>query len=582
MEIEIMVSLRASVATEKRVLIEEICAHSATTPSLVAMECGSRSLTYRALHQRIAQRLRELSEFVSPGSFTTIERGRSIDFVVDFLAVLAAGGTPVPIDPALPQGRRERLLDRIRQAAPAPGDGAYVFFTSGSTGTPKPVLGSAAALRSFLEWHCAEFGITPDDRVAFLTALSFDVSVRDMFLPLFSGATLVIPDEHEAATPEATVEWLRRQQISVVNVVPSVARSWLRHGRGTCDAVRTVFFAGEPLTGGLLEEWRAMFPRTLTRVNFYGTTETTLPKVYKRLLPGEPAGPLPAGVALPGGRFCLIDPDGPFDAETVCADWEEPRTTGEIVLVSKHSGHGYLDLPQENAARFADLGLGVTAYRTGDLGRVDENGELVVVGRTDDEVKINGVRIHPAEVEAAIRVDSRFGEVAVTAQDGRLTAYLAGPDLDVAELRRGLVTTLPTAMIPTRFVRLDALPTLPNGKVDREALRDLDERPPGVPFAEPIGEIEGWLAAQWPDLFGRGEVSANADFFAAGGDSIAAMRLAARIRRDLGITVTVREIFAASTFAGIAAEIADRQLLAVGGDELLAMLSAVEGVACHE
>jgi acyl-coenzyme A synthetase/AMP-(fatty) acid ligase/aryl carrier-like protein len=577
-----MVSLGASAPAEKRVLVDEICAHSATTPSLIAMECGTRSLTYRALRERLGERLRELSGLVTNGDFVTIERARSIEFVVDFLAVLAAGGIPVPIDPGLPARRRERLLDRVRDAAPAVGDGAYVFFTSGSTGEPKPVLGSATALRAFLDWQCAEFEVGLGDRVAFLTALSFDVAVRDMFLPLWAGATLVIPDEHEAGTPEATVEWLRRKRITVVDVVPSVARNWLRHGRDTCESLRAVFFAGEPLTGALLDEWQAMFPHTTSRVNFYGTTETTLPKVYKRLRIGEPAGTLPAGGPVLDTRFCLIDPDGPFDAETVCADWDEPRAEGEIVLVSRYNGHGYVNLPGESAARFADLGDRVTAYRTGDLGRVDEHGELVVLGRADDELKINGVRVHPAEVAAAIRVDSRFGEVVVTGHDNRLTAFVVGPELEVTELRRALTMTLPPPMIPTRFVRLDALPTLPNGKVDREALLELAEPPSGVPFAEPSGEIEAWLAGQWPELFGGGRVSANEDFFAAGGDSIAAMRLAARIRRDLGVTVPVREIFAASTLSGIAREIADRQLNSVSGEELLAMLAAVEGVSCHD
>lgn len=657
---------------EKRRLVDRIYLHAMTRPTQVAVECGTRSLTYAALAARMDERVGTLSGSVGPGRLTAIERHRSIEFVVDFLAVLALDGVPVPMDPDLPARRKETLLGLItpgvvlRDAAAAPGavspdapqppgpgepgtvavaDGAYVFFTSGSTGRPKPVLGSAAALTSFLAWQCAEFGVEPGDRVAFLTALSFDVAVRDIFLPLWAGATLVIPAPREADSPEATVAWLRHTRVSVVNAVPSVARGWLRHCRTRCESIRTVFFAGEPLEAALLEEWQLVFPGTRTRVNLYGTTETTLPKIWKRLpVSGRFTGALPAGEPVPQTRFCLIDPAGPFDAPLVRAALRNPAAEGEIVLVSPHTGHGYVGMPEETAARFADLG-GVTAYRTGDLGRVSDGGELVVLGRADDELKVNGVRIHPAEVAAAIRACGPVRDVHVTAERSagraRLTAYVVpakGRDLDLLALRRDLTTTLPVAMIPTALVELAELPSLPNGKIDRTALRllarpgadpdsptmepvarpitarELNQRPvaeesnprsdaaesdphpvtawegsadsgpagAGESFAAagahvvPDGDVERWLADRWAELFETGAVSAGDDFFALGGDSISAMRLVSRIRRDLGVTLSVRDIFAAATVTAIAREIADRRLLAMDADELLAMLESVE------
>ncbi|MEU4223073.1 non-ribosomal peptide synthetase [Nonomuraea sp. NPDC026600] len=654
-------------STEKRRLVDRIYLHAVTRPTQVAVECGTRSLTYAALAGKMAERGGTLSGAVGPGRFTAIERRRSIEFVVDFLAVLALDGVPVPIDPDLPARRKETLLGLIRPGIvlrdvaaipgalsrsaaaipgalsrsaaaipgtlsrpaaaipravsrdaaepPSPGepgsgepgpaavaDGAYVFFTSGSTGRPKPVLGSAAALTSFLAWQCAEFGVEPGDRVAFLTALSFDVAVRDVFLPLWAGATLVIPALREADSPEATVAWLRHSRVSVVNAVPSVARGWLRHGRTRCESVRTVFFAGEPLDAALLEEWQLVFPGTRTRVNLYGTTETTLPKIWKRLPVSERfTGDLPAGGPVPQTRFCLIDPAGPFDAPLVRAALRNPVAEGEIVLVSPHTGHGYVGMPEQTAARFADLG-GVTAYRTGDLGRVSDGGELVVLGRADDELKVNGVRIHPAEVAAAIRACGPVSDVHVTAERSagraRLTAYVVpakGRDLDLLALRRDLTTMLPLAMIPTALVELAELPSLPNGKIDRTALRLL-ARPgasPGTPTMEPAarpittpepnrrpvvpdGDVERWLADRWAELFETGAVSAGDDFFALGGDSISAMQLVSRIRRDLGVTLSVRDIFAAATVTAIAREIADRRLLAMDADELLALLESVE------
>jgi amino acid adenylation domain-containing protein len=596
-----------STSVEKRSLLDRIYLHGTARKSEVAIECGARSVTYGTLSEYLSDRSDALSEFVKQGVFVAIERRRSFEFVMDFLTVLALGGIPVPIDLDLPEQRRERLLDLIRPGVllaesdailcdQGPGtpdftsaaidDGAYVFFTSGSTGLPKPVLGSATALKFFLDWQCTEFGIESGDRIAFLTALSFDVAVRDIFLPLWAGATLVIPGAQEADSPEGTVAWLEHKDISVVNVVPSVARSWLRHGRTRCEAMRKVFFAGEPLTASLLEEWHTMFPETRVRANFYGTTETTLPKVFKRLRRTEElTGHLPAGRPVPEARYCLIEPRRPLEADLVRSALENPKAEGEIVLVSRYVGHGYVGMPTETAKRFVDLGGGVTAYRTGDLGRVDSSGELIVAGRTDDEMKINGVRIHPAEVATAIRSHGSVSEVFVTSnQSGgpRLTAYVVpveGQHLDTTELRHRLLATVPQAMVPTRLVELAVLPTLPNGKVDRAALQELGEdHPPAKTFIAPSGEIECWLAEQWTGLFGTGAVSATDDFLALGGDSISAMQLASRIRRDLGATLSVRAIFARATVTAIAHEIADQHFLSMDSDELLAMLEHVENV----
>nr|BFE74427.1 hypothetical protein GCM10020092_077280 [Actinoplanes digitatis] len=394
--------------------------------------------------------------------------------------------------------------------------------------------------------------------MAFLTALSFDVMVRDVMLPLWAGGTLVIPAPGEAEAPEAVVAWLTRRRISVVNVVPSVAWSWLRYGAAPCPSVRTVFFAGEPLTGVLVEQWHETFPATRVRVNFYGTTETTLPKVYKRLRRFEStSGLLPVGKPVPGAGFTLAE-------------------TGEIVLVSRYSSHGYLGLPEETAARFTRLAGGETSYRTGDLGRLDDAGDLLVVGRGDDEVKVNGVRIHPAEVAASIRAGGEVHDVFVTT--GPLTAYVVPVRVpfDDAAVRRDLMAVVPPAMVPSRFVAVPALPQLPNGKIDRAALHRLDVAAPDAVHVRPSGELERWVAAQWTELFGTPDVGAADDFFLLGGDSITAMQLAARIRRDFGVALSVRNVFANPTVALLAQEIADRQLAQIDPAELLELLAQAE------
>jgi amino acid adenylation domain-containing protein len=593
------------VPDDKRRLVDLIRAHADGRGAAVAIEHGAHEVTYRELGLLIDRRARELSgRGATRGSFVAIERGKSIDFVVDYLAVLALGGTVIPLDPDTPAERRATfrglsrpdLLIRDSVVVDLGGDpsrrvgddAAFIYFTSGSTGVPKPVLGSASALRSFVEWFGPEFRIGGADRFAFSSGLSFEASLRDIFPPLTAGATLVVPADDGGAAPDQVVDWLARQDISVVTVVPSVARAWLRDGRAVCPAVRAVFFLGEPLTPDVLAGWPVLFPGTAVRVNSYGSTESGQATIYKRIPPRTPyADRVPAGRPVPGTRYCFVEPTARLTPGVVRDRLDRPADGGEIVIVSRACSHGYLGMPQENAARFADLGGGVTAYRTGDLGRVDADGDLVVVGRADDEVKINGVRVHPAEVTRAIRGHPTVRDAFVVAtagaggaEEARLTAYVvavAGEALSFPKLRRDLMDVLPLAMIPARFAAVDALPTLRTGKVDRAALARMADGSGGPAFVAPSGDIECWLADQFGDLFGVERVSAADDFFALGGDSIAAARLAARISRDLGTDVSQRAVFAGVTVAGIAEAILDEQLLSADPEELRALLDALEG-----
>ncbi|MFC6080641.1 non-ribosomal peptide synthetase [Sphaerisporangium aureirubrum] len=587
----------------KRRLVQLIHRHADDPGSGTALEQGGRAVTYRELGKLTGERTLELEALGVRGTFVALERSKSVEFVVDFLAVLAAGGTVVPVDPDTPPDRRAVFLELaapefllgetgvLRLGGPrdrgVPRDAAFVYFTSGSTGTPKPVLGSAAAVAGFAEWFGPEFGAGPRDRFAFLTGLSFEAALRDVFPPLVAGATLVLPEEGAADEPEAAVAWLARRDVSVVTVVPSTARAWLAHGRTVCPAVRAVFFVGEPPGADLLGGWRTLFPNTTLRVNSYGSTESGQATVYNRIADDERAAAVPAGRPVPGTRYCFVEPGAVLDAGLVRERLEHPASGGEIVLVSRSCSHGYLGMPQENAARFADLGDGVTAYRTGDLGHVDAGGDLVVVGRADDEIKINGVRVHPAEVLRAVRAHRSVRDAFVTATraeqdaDGtrtraHLTAYVVPEgDLSVVDLRRDLLDALPPAMIPARFVEVAELPRTRTGKVDRAALTGLAERAAG--FVAPSGDVEPRVAAQFAELLGAERVSAADDLFTLGGDSITATRLVSRLWQEFGVRLSQRDVFAAATVAGIAALIMERWLLAEDPDELRALLDALEG-----
>lgn len=571
----------------KRQLVARIRSHP---PEAVAIEQGDRSITYGELSELVARRAAALD-----GQVTAVRRRKSIEYLADLLSVLDAGGIAVPIDPDLPRERQETFLRLARPTVTLgetgaakleteawqglPDDGLCIWFTSGSTGVPKPVLSSASAVKSFVDWFCPEFGFGPRDRFAFLTGVSFEASMRDIFPSLASGATLVLPEDETDGTD--ALQWLADKRISVVTVVPSLARAWLRHGRVACPSVRAVFFVGEPVPADVLTGWHTAFPATTVRVNSYGSTEGGQATIFRRIAVNEREGLIPAGRPVPGTKYCFIAPESALTPGAVQAALDAAREAGEIVVVSRACSHGYLGLPEENATRFADLGGGLKAYRTGDLGRTSAGGELVVIGRADDEVKINGVRVHPAEVTTALRAHPAVADAFVaatrSADAARLTAFFVRTEsarTDSAQLRRDLLDTLPLAFIPSRFVAVDGLPRTRTGKVDRAALTALaDAEAPE--FSEPAGEVERWLAAQLADIVGAQDISATDDLFALGADSIAAARLAARVASESGVDLSPKDIFAAATIRSLADLIVERQLLSADPQALAAALDAL-------
>ncbi len=595
-------------AYPKQQLVDLILAKADLVGPRNAIEQGDHSINYTELRELVRHRTEMLTARGASGAFVAVEKRKSPDFVVDFLAILSAGGVVVPLDPQMPPERRKTFLDLVPprlivgeagieepgHAAAVPEEGGWVFFTSGSTGLPKPVLGSVVGLRSFVDWFGPEFDVRPADRFSCIAGVSFEASLRDIFAPLAAGATLVLPTDDDTASPDATVAWLARAGISVVTVVPSVARGWLRHAGTVCSTVRAAFFIGEPVAGDILAGWRTTFPATTVLVNSYGSTESGQGTVFRRIIPGDQTpDPVPAGRPVPGTRFCLIPPDASLDADLVRRALDHPQDSGEIVIVSSALSLGYLCLPEHNRARFVSLGAGVAGYRTGDLGRVDGDGELTITGRADDEVKINGVRVHPNEVTRALRGRKVVADAFVTATrtggSASLTGYVVpnGP-LSIPDLRRDLMEALPLAMIPARFVELAELPRTRTGKVDRAALTAMAGQAVAAHGTSdqdvPSGDVECWLADQLTDLLDIDLLDidrpkATDDVFALGCDSVTAASLASRIEREYGVRIPVLEIFVAATVRGIAAVIDEWVLLAADPAELEALLDALEADA---
>ncbi|HEV7509453.1 MAG TPA: amino acid adenylation domain-containing protein [Thermoanaerobaculia bacterium] len=590
---------------------ERIAVCAATAPGDPAVRQGERVWTYAELATASRAVARALAaRGLSPGSVVAVAGPRCFGLIAAMAGVLASGGVLLTLDRNLPVRRREVMLresgarfglivkgalsgeafpadltaftilgveagsgvpDGDPGAAtappplPGPDDPAYVFFTSGSTGVPKGVLGCHKGLGHFLAWQRTAFRVGPGDRVGQLTALSFDVVMRDIFLALTSGATLCLPEAEDDLGADRVLPWLARQEVTTLHCVPSVAITWLAPDapQVPLPSLARVFFAGEPLTEDLVRRWRRRFPGGAEIVNLYGPTETTLAKFSFRV-PAEPLPDVqPVGSALPQTQGLVL-----AEGDRLCGLGEP----GEIVLRTPFRTLGYLnagETAEEDRRRFApnpfrpgdpaDL-----VYRTGDLGRYRMDGVLEILGRRDQQVKIRGVRIELAEIEAELGLHPDVQQAVVAALAGeagekRLVAWLIG-QVDPGALRAWLRDRLPEAMVPAAFVRLESLPKLPNGKVDRAAL------PVPEPVAEtaaewaaPQGAVQELLAEVWSGVLGVARVGAHDDFFALGGHSLLATRVVSRVRVLFGVEIALRRLFEAPTIAGLAAVVEEAQ-----------------------
>ena len=582
---------------------------AAQTPSQVAISRGAERWNYGQL----AESARELALHLIAGG---VERGdviavfgsRSFGAISSIMAALLSGGVLLTLDPALPSRRLRQMISlagakrvlyvgALRQdddwlneesgpavtvvdpetAAPigqahefeattlptiSPGDPCYIFFTSGTSGQPRAVLGTHRGLSHFLAWQRTRFAIGKEDRAAQLTGFSFDVVLRDIFLPLTSGATLCLPDEEDESRPDRIVLWLDRERITTLHTVPALAETWLAEAppEASLEHLRRVFFAGEPLRDSLVRRWRESFPEAGDIVNLYGPTETTLAKCFYVVPDDVSEGIQPVGRPLPETQALVLN-----SRRALCGAGE----LGEIVIRTPFRTLGYLNDSDANEKRFVinpfrddprDL-----IYFTGDGGRYRADGSLEIVGRLDNQIKIRGVRVEPEEVAAVLSESPLVASCVVLAQtDGAnqvsLTAYVVpstGERGVGAELRAFAAARLPAVMAPSSFVVVDRIPVTPNGKVDKAALAS-SGRPIDIEQLEhvsPRTPVEEVLASIWEDLLGAGRISIHDNFFELGGHSLLATRVASRLDRALGISVPLRTLFEHPTIAGLAAEV---------------------------
>ncbi|UYP19739.1 amino acid adenylation domain-containing protein [Rhodococcus sp. Z13] len=550
---------------------------------------GARTLTYTELLGRVTALARTLvADGVGPDVPVAVVMGRSIEQVVAMYAVVEAGGAYVPVDPSLPDERIGHILATARPpvvlidpgrtlpgsvagaarvvpvgtadpaGAAAPltdaerrgpvrdDNAAYVIFTSGSTGVPKGVAVPHRAVIHELEWMQRTYALTGDDAVLVKASAGFDLSVWEYWWALRTGARIVLAPAHVPADPAALAELIGRERVTTLTTVPSMLE-------GLVDqpvfpgSLRRILCIGEELAPALAE--RALAVTDAGIDNLYGPTEAAV-SVTRHPVTGRPDRRVPIGRAQTGVGTYVLDerlhpvPDG---------------VTGELYLSGIQLARGYTARPDLTASRFvaSPFEPGERLYRTGDLVR-SRNGVLEYLGRGDLQLKLRGHRIEIGEIEAVLGRAPGVDLAAVTVADperatARLVAFVEGTAVDPAAVTAHARSVLPGYMTPSQVVVVESLPRNANGKLDRARLPE-PPRPESARVA-PRTDLEATVASVIGGVLGIADLGVTDDFFALGGNSLTAVRVAARLREELGREIPVRLVFEAPTVAELAARI---------------------------
>ena len=583
-------------------VFEQIAAAHGTR---TAIEEPGRTITYAALNEAANRAANGLvkNHALDCGDVVALAMPVSIDYVIGLLAVAKAGGVFLPIDPAAPPRRQAQILSIANPALAISNqplqhhhslgvfslealsldqtenpeltvdgdDASYIVFTSGSTGIPKAILGSQKGLSHFLHWEIGEFALDVESRVSQLAPATFDVSLRDILAPLLAGGTLCIPPDEARTDSRRLLTWLESAKVSLIHCVPSLFRQIMaeletEHPSETrLLNLHHLLLAGEPLYGADIQRWRALMGSRIQLTNLYGPSETTLAKAFHRIAetPDEPGRMVPVGKPLPNSALLIIK-----NGE-LC----DPGEIGDVFIKTPFMSKGYLDAPDLMAENFIQNPLTPDTpdiiYRSGDIGRYLENYVIELLGRKDQQVKINGIRIELAEVEAAIRQHAAIQTAIVVAHrssggESGLTAYFsAASPLTGADMRRHLADWLPPNMQPAHYVQMDQFPLNLHGKIDRRALPlPADLLYQDAPCTAPANDTEVSLAALWGEMLKLQKVSVTHSFVDLGGDSLKAIRVLSRLYQQFGVEAKLPELFPDGTVRSLA-----RLLSARGGQE---------------
>jgi len=595
-------------------------------PGRVAVKMGECALTYDQLNQAANRIARAILEYRGEGQEpVALLLGKDAALVTAILGALKTGTFYVPLDPSFPQARIAHMLqdsqaglvvtnsknlslarefakdarqllniDELDSSLSAdnPGLGisadglACIIYTSGSTGQPKGVVQTHRNVLYSIRNRTNTFHICADDRVTFLSSVSFVGAVRDIFSSLLNGAALFPFDIREERLTNLA-DWLSQEKLTIYASVATVFRHFVTTwtGEEKFSELRVIYAGSEPVYKEDLELYKKHFSSSCVFIHGFGTTELS------------PAGlcffnkdsqvhdsVLPAGYSVDDTEILLLDGGKEVGFGQI----------GEIAIKSGYLSPGYWNRPDltEAAFRLNPEGADKRIYLTGDLGRILPDGSLRHLGRKDFQVKIRGHRIEVSEIETALLTLKSVKEAVVVARDEgptekRLVAYIVTtekPGPTVSTLRCALAEKLPDYMVPSTFVTLDALPLTPTGKVDR---RELPVPAPTRPelntfFVGPRTSVEKALSQIWAEVLSLKEVGVHDRFFDLGGHSLTATRVVSRVIKQFQTEVPLQVLFQSPTVADMAAVIAEHQAKKLGDHEIEAVLAELESLTDEE
>ncbi|MFC7803310.1 non-ribosomal peptide synthetase DhbF [Bacillus subtilis] len=579
--------------SEKLVSLQDMFEKQAVlTPERIALMCDDIQVNYRKLNEEANRLARLLIEKgIGPEQFVALALPRSPEMVASMLGVLKTGAAYLPLDPEFPSDRisymledakpsciitteeiaaslpdnlavPELVLDQavtqeiIKRYSPENPDvsvsldhPAYIIYTSGSTGRPKGVVVTQKSLSNFLLSMQEAFSLGEEDRLLAVTTVAFDISALELYLPLISGAQIVIAKKETIREPQALAQMIENFDINIMQ-----ATSTLWHALVTSEPEKLrglrVLVGGEALPSGLLQ---ALQDLHCSVTNLYGPTETTIWSAAAFLEEGLQGVP-PIGKPIWNTQVYVLD----NGLQPV-----PPGVVGELYIAGTGLARGYFHRPDLTAERFVADPYGppgTRMYRTGDQARWRADGSLDYIGRADHQIKIRGFRIELGEIDAVLANHPHIEQAAVVVRedqpgDKRLVAYVvADAAIDTAELRRYMGASLPDYMVPAAFVEMDELPLTPNGKLDRKALpapdfsTSVSDRAPRTPQEEILCDL-------FAEVLGLARVGIDDSFFELGGHSLLAARLMSRIREVMGAELGIAKLFDEPTVAGLAAHL---------------------------
>ncbi|KZN35318.1 hypothetical protein N480_19225 [Pseudoalteromonas luteoviolacea S2607] len=588
-------------------IVTLICEKLLEEPHKPALYFEGAIITRGELEKRSNQFAHWLIESgIDKGDRVGIFQNRSIEMIVYILGILKAGAIYVPLEPDYPQERlsytvsdaqlklvvcddmsilkefdstfvsNQHLRTLLDKQPHRPvnlclehHDSAYIIYTSGSTGRPKGVVNNHGALLNRLRWMQEQYDVSEKDRILFKTPIGFDVSVWEIFLPLMTGASMIITPHGLHKEPAKLVQTIKEQAVTLLHFVPSMLNVFLQIQPQGLNGVKRVVCSGESLPISLVNQFKVFCPNTQLE-NLYGPTEAAIDvTMFDCNILSEHAESVPIGIPIDNTQIYILDEQlKPVPMGVM----------GELYISGANLASGYWNKPELTSTLFLPdpfTSCGGKMYKTGDLAKVNVQGQIEYLGRVDDQVKVNGVRIELGEIESLICDEPTVHNCAVvliqdTLQGDTLIAYYTGDNVPKSILRSRVNNQLPVQARPSFFIQLSDLPITDNGKLNRKMLKQLDYKSLLHNFDDnevkkelvaPRNELEKWVLTQWQTLLGSEDICIHDEFLSVGGNSLAAMKVLSAINEEFSVSLTLKEFIEQATVANISKVVLNSMLL---------------------